>query len=59
MKTLFPETGKPYTLRVGNSFQAYNVRTVYNGTETVSFRGPKTLGMVPSHIKKIQIIKEF
>ena len=42
MKTLFSESGNPYTLRSGNSFQTYNVRTVYNGTETVSFRGPKT-----------------
>ena len=52
MKTIFPESINPYTLRSGNSFQTYNVRTVYNGTETVSYRGPKTRGMVPSHIKK-------
>ena len=59
MKTLFPESGNPYTLRSGNSFQTYNVRTVYNGTETLLFRGPKTWGMVPSHIKKSKSLKEF
>ena len=59
MKILFPESGNPYTLRSGNSFQTYNVRTVYNGTETVSFRGPKTWGMVPSHIKTSKSLKEF
>ena len=59
MKTLFHESGNTYTPRSGNSFQTYNVRTVYNGTETVSFRGPKNWGMVPSHIKKFKSLKEF
>ena len=60
MKTIFPESGNPYTLRSGNSFQTYNVRTVYNGTETVSLRGCKTWSMVPSHIKKIsKSLQEF
>ena len=59
MKAILPEFSNPYNLRSGNPFQIYNVRTVYNGTETVSFRGPKTWGMFPNHIRISKSLKEF
>ena len=42
MKCIFPDTTNPYNLRNNNPFKGSNVHTVYNGTETISFRGSKT-----------------
>ena len=59
MKAILAEFSNPYNLRSGNPFQTYNVRIVYNGTQTISFRGPKTWGMVPNHIRISKSLKEF
>ena len=59
MKAILPEINNQYNLRSGNRFQTYNVRTVYNGTETISFRGPKTWDMAPNHIRISKSLKEF
>ena len=50
MKCIFPDTTNPYNLRNKNPFKGSNVHTVYNGTETISFRGPKTWAIVPEEI---------
>ena len=42
MKNVFPNREVSYNLRNMNPFQSRNVSTVYNGTETIAFRGPKT-----------------
>ena len=42
MSNIFPETTNPYNVWSKNTFNTFNVRTVGNGTETISFRGPKT-----------------
>ena len=39
---IFPYSKNPYNLRNKNPFQTNNVRSVFNGQETVYFRGPKT-----------------
>ena len=49
----------PYDLRNKNPFQSGKVRTVFNGTETISFRGPKTWDIVPEDIKKSISLMEF
>ena len=59
MKYIFPETTNPYNLRNKNPFAGKNVRTVYNGTETISFRGPKTWALVPDKIKASRSLEEF
>ena len=59
MKDVFPEREMSYVLRNKNPFQSRNVHSVYNGTETLSFRGPKTWEMVPADIKKSTSLKEF
>ena len=59
MKDIFQERIIPYKLRNTNPFQASNVKTVYNGTETLSFRGPKTWALVPESIKNAISLKEF
>ena len=59
MKDIFSERLIPYELRNMNRFQASNVKTVYNGTETLSFRGPKTWSLVPESIRNAISLKEF
>ena len=59
MKDIFPEKVIPYDLRNKNPFQSSNVHTVYNGTETLPFRGPKTWALVPEDIKNSTSLPEF
>ena len=51
MKHVIPEREIPYNLRNLNPFLSTNVSTVFNGTETVAFRGPKIWAIVPEDIK--------
>ena len=59
MKSIFPARVTPYNLRNKNPFQSSNVRTVFNGTETISFRGPKIWAVVPDDIKNSKTLMEF
>ena len=58
MKQVFPEREIPYNLRNLNSFQS-TVSTVFNGTETVAFRGPKIWAIVPEDIKNSGSLTRF
>ena len=59
LKSIFPQRDIPYDLRNKNPFQSANVNTVYNGTETLSFRGPKTWALVPENIKSSNSLIDF
>ena len=59
MESIFPFREIPYNLRRKTLFQSVKVNTVFNGTETISFRGPKTWAIVPEVIKKSTSIMEF
>ena len=59
MKSVFPDSINPYNLRFKPSFQTSNIRTVQYGTETISFRGPKTWSLVPTVIKNSKSLSEF
>ena len=59
MKSIFPIRDLQYNLRNKNSFQQENVHTVLNGTETLSFRGPKIWSIVPESIKNSKSLTEF
>ena len=59
MKQIFPVSNNPYNLRNNNPFISTNVHTVYNGTETISFRGPQIWALVPENIKKSKSTTEF
>ena len=59
MKNVFPDSRNPYNLRNRPEFQSANIRSVYNGTETISFRGPKTWAFVPENIKMSKSLLEF
>ena len=57
MSLTFPNTNNPYNLRNKNPFQTNNVRPVFNGKETIYFRGPKTWALVPTEIKESTSLK--
>ena len=59
MEGIFPIREIPYDLRNKNPFRSCKVRTVFNGTETISFRGPKSWDIVPEDIKKSMSLSEF
>ena len=59
MKGIFPTREFSYDLRIKNPFKSVNVNTVFNGTETISFRGPKTWAILPENIKNSTSLKEF
>ena len=40
MKAVFPDSTNPYALRNIPAFQRYNINSVFNGTETITFGGP-------------------
>ena len=46
-------------LRSNNPFLTHNIKSVYNGMETVSFRGPKTWLLVPDNIRASKSLSEF
>ena len=59
MNLIFQKSTNSYNLRNKSPFTGRNVHTVYYGTETISFRGPKTLALVPQEIKASKTIEEF
>ena len=59
MKEIFPDSTNPYNFRTETEFGKFNVHTVLNGTETISFRGPKTWSMVPYDIRQSKSLQEF
>ena len=59
MKDLFPLREMNYNLRSYNVFKSSNINTVYNGKETLSFRGPKTWSIVPEEIQNSLSLKSF
>ena len=59
MKTTFPERSIPYNLRNKNNFKSPSVHTVYYGTETISYRGPKAWELVPKEIRLSKTLGVF
>ena len=56
---IFSKREIPYNLRNKNPFKSNNIRTVFNGTETISYRGPRIWELVPNDIKKSKTLTEF
>ena len=59
MQDIFPISTNPYFLRNDKIFETSNVRTVYCGTETISFLGPKTWNLLPDRIKDSTTLTQF
>jgi len=59
MKSIFPPSTHSYNLRKDVSFQSKNIHSVYHGTETITFRGPRLWGNVPIEIKNSSSLSIF
>ena len=56
---IFPEFTGFHDLRNNKCWKTYNIRTVLYGSETISYRGPKTWELLPQSIKDSRSLKEF
>ena len=59
MKNIFSISDNPVNLRKKTSFNTFNVKTVHNGLDTISYRGPQIWSNVPDEIKKSKSLSEF
>ena len=59
MKSIFSDSKNPVNLRNKPEFERFNVKSVYKGTETLSFRGPQTWSIVPDVIKNSDTLLDF
>ena len=59
VKELFPLSTHAYNLRSTYEFKIENTKTVYYGTESLSFLGPKIWELVPLEIKSSRSLEEF
>ena len=59
MKNVFPRNSNPYNLRNNSEFRSDNIHSVYNGTETISYRGPKTWPLIPKDMKHAVSLSPF
>ena len=47
---VFPLNVNPFNLRNNNLLKTRNIRTVYNGSDTVTFRGSEIWDQIPENI---------
>ena len=59
MNNLFQICDNKYNLRNKRCWEPRNVKSSIYGSETVSFRGPKTWDMLPTNIKEAKSLDEF
>ena len=60
MNKIFVENAQHYyDLRKKAEFKRTNVKTVYNGTETLTFLGPRIWEIVPDYIKKVTALRNL
>ena len=59
MKELFGPKMSSYDLRNNNSFKRWRVKSVWHGTESVSYLGPKIWDLVPNEIKESESLNGF
>ena len=59
MQNLFTEKFYQHDLRKKRSWETYNLRTVWYGTETICNMGPKTWDLLPNDIKESNSLLEF
>ena len=59
MNGIFVNKDNIYNLRSEPKWEIRTVKSVYHGTESLSFRGPKTWDMLPSDIQNSKSLQEF
>ena len=58
-KSISPQRAMHYNLGNENPLEHTNASTVFHGTETLSYGGPKTWTLVPDSIKFSKTLSEF
>ena len=59
MQELFPLKKTNYNIRNCNIFESSNIKTVYCGTETLTFRGPKIWSRIPFELQNCPSLNIF
>ena len=59
VREIFQERSVPYNLRSDNNSASRHVNSVYHGTESLSFLGPKIWEQVPPELKALESLDIF
>ena len=59
MKNVFVEKQNSHDLRTKTNYRATNPKTVYNGTETITYQAAHVWSIVPEIIKQSLTIDDF
>ena len=59
MSEIFDKRNNVYDIRNPSEFARPNVRSVFNGTESISFLGPKIWDIVPNELKQLETVNAF
>ena len=59
LNEIFQNRTSSYTLRTNSSFAVRPVHSVYRGTESLSFLGPKIWELVPEDVKQSESLEIF
>ena len=59
VREIFQERSVPYNLRSDNNFASRHLNSVYHGTESLSFLGPKIWEQVPPELKALESLDIF
>ena len=57
MSEVFDKRNNVYVIRNPSEFARLNVRSVFDGTESISFLGLKIWDIVPSELKQLVTVK--
>ena len=59
MNDVFKKINVTYNFRNNSTFETRNIKSVYYGSETISFLGPKIREPLPSNIKDSENLNNF
>ena len=59
LNEIFQKRALPYNLRTNSNFSSRQVHSVYHGTESLSFLGPKIWELIPEDTKQPESLEIF
>ena len=59
LREIFVSKTSSYSLRRNDTFEKPKVHSVYHGTESLSFLGPKIWDLVPGELKQSETLYSF
>ena len=59
MIEIFDKRNNVYDFRIPSEFARRNVRSVFNGTKSISFFGPKIWDIVHRELKQLETVNAF